>query len=125
MGFSHEKATHHFLLWKDGGVIQVEANSADDTETRDAIRFHLQHIAGMFAAGNFQAPMLIHGQTPPGVPVMIRLKDQIAYTFAATGRGGRVLIATSNPEALKAIQEFLKFQIADHQTGDPLTVSPR
>jgi hypothetical protein len=69
--------------------------------------------------------MLIHGQTPPGVPVMIRLKDQIAYTFAATGRGGRVLIATSNPEALKAIQEFLKFQIADHQTGDPLTVSPR
>src|SRR5947207_13339620 len=67
MGFSHEKTTHHFLLYRDGGAIQVEANDARDAASRDQIRMHLSHIAKMFADGNFQAPMLIHGQAPPGV----------------------------------------------------------
>jgi hypothetical protein len=26
MGFSRAKTTHHFLLYRDGGAIQVEAN---------------------------------------------------------------------------------------------------
>src|SRR5258708_3708847 len=66
MGFSHKKTTHHFLLYPDGGTILVEANDANDTESRDQIRSHLPHIAKMFTAGDFQAPMLVHGKTPPG-----------------------------------------------------------
>jgi hypothetical protein len=61
MGFSHEKTTHHFELNYDGGVIDVRANDVKDTESRDQIRGHFQHIAQMFAAGNFNAPMLVHG----------------------------------------------------------------
>jgi len=38
---------------------------------------HLSHIAQMFADGNFQAPMLIHDQAPPGVPTLQRLKAAI------------------------------------------------
>jgi hypothetical protein len=33
-------------------------------------------------------------------------------------RGGRIRITTNNKEALAAVHEFLRFQIADHQTGD-------
>jgi hypothetical protein len=124
MGFSHEKTTHHFLLSKDGGVISVEANDAKDTESRDQIRGHLPHITQMFAAGNFNAPMLVHDRTPPGVPVMQRLKGEITYKFEPTPRGGRVIIASANTEALSGIHEFLRFQIKDHQTGDPLDVRP-
>ena len=40
----------------------------------------MQKIAGMFAQGNFSLPMFIHDTIPPGVEVMKRLKDQIAYT---------------------------------------------
>ena len=54
MGFSHEKTTHHFRLYADGGAIEVTANDPKDTESRDAIRMHLTHIAGMFAEGNFE-----------------------------------------------------------------------
>jgi len=72
----------------------------------------------MFAAGDFNAPMLIHDRVPPGVPVMQRLKAQIQYTFEPTDRGGRVRIASKHVEAIGAIHEFLKFQIEDHQTGD-------
>ena len=122
MGFSHEKTTHHFRLAKDGGAIEVTANDPNDTESRDQIRQHLTHIAMMFSAGNFNAPMLIHDQTPPGVPVMKRLKSQIKYEFENMESGGRVKISTVNREAIDAVHEFLRFQITDHQTGDPLTL---
>lgn len=125
MGFSHEKATHHFRLYDDGGAIDIEANEKTDTSTRDQIRMHLSHIARMFADGNFRAPMLIHDQVPPGVPTLQRLKQKITYRFVVTDRGGSVLITTSDPEALKAVHEFLKFQISDHQTGDSTAVIPR
>ena len=118
MGFSHAKTTHHFLLKTDGGAIQVEANDAGDIASRDQIRQHLKHIAKKFAAGDFAAPMFIHAQTPPGAPVMQSLKAEIKYEFEELERGGRVRISTAIPEAIKAIHEFLRFQIKDHQTGD-------
>ncbi|MEO6726337.1 MAG: hypothetical protein ABIP14_13695 [Blastocatellia bacterium] len=118
MGFSHEKTTHHFRLKADGGVIEVEANAADDTASRDQIRTHLSHIARKFAAGDFTAPMFIHSQTPPGVPAMKQLKAEVKYQFEELERGGRVRITTTNPQAIKAIHEFLRFQIEDHKTGD-------
>jgi hypothetical protein len=118
MGFSHAKTTHHFLLKPDGGVIQVEANEANDVAGRDQIRRHLKHIANKFSEGDFAAPMLIHAQTPPGVPAMRSLKMEIEYEFEALERGGLVRISTNNPGAVKAIHEFLRFQIKDHQTGD-------
>ena len=121
MGFPHDKTTHHFRLYSDGGAIEVTADDSKDSKTIAAIRSHLAHIAMMFSAGNFNAPMLIHDQTPPGVPVMKRLKSQIKYEFESVESGGRVKITTSNREAIDAVHEFLRFQISDHQTGDPLT----
>ncbi|MFZ0818554.1 MAG: hypothetical protein WAM91_00675 [Candidatus Acidiferrales bacterium] len=123
MGFSQDKATHHFLLFPDGGSIQIVANTATDTTTRDQIQMHLAHIAQMFSNGNFQIPMLIHDKVPPGVPAMQRLKAAITYKFEKLGSGGQVRITTKNAEALSAIYEFLRFQIADHQTGDSTQVT--
>ncbi len=118
MGFSHEKTTHHFLLFKDGGAIEVQANDPADKTSRDEIRMHLSHIAEMFAEGNLNVPMFIHGTTPPGATVMEKLHDQIHYKFQETDAGARVRIRTANKQALKAVHEFLRFQIAEHQTGD-------
>jgi hypothetical protein len=83
---------------------------------------HLGHIATMFAAGDFNIPMLVHDKVPPGTPAMIQLKSEIKYAYQKTSRGGRVRITTRNPDALAAVHEFLRFQITDHQTGDPLKV---
>jgi hypothetical protein len=125
MGFSHENTTHHFLLYRDGGAIEVTANDPADTESRDQIRMHLGHIAKMFASGDFDVPMLVHDKVPPGTPVMARLKSKITYVYEKTDRGGRVRIKTKSAEALAAVHEFLRFQITDHQTGDPLTTAER
>ena len=123
MGFSQTQTTHHFLLTKDGGVIQVEANDPKDTQNRDLIRTHLTHISRAFASGDFSDPLAVHDKYPDGVPVMHRLKGDIHYTFEQTTQGGRVLIKTANPQALDAIHEFLRFQVKEHKTGDSLNVN--
>jgi hypothetical protein len=83
-----------------------------------AIRSHLTHIATMFSNGEFSIPMFVHDQVPPGVPVMKEKHAEISYTFEELPTGGSVLIKTTNPDALKGVQEFLRFQIEDHHTGD-------
>jgi hypothetical protein len=123
MGFSHEKTTHHFRLYPDGGAIEAEANDSKGAASRDQIRSHFGHIVTMFAAGNFSAPMLIHTQHPPGSEVMKHLRNVIEYGVESTEKGARIHIKTKDSEALCAIHEFLRFQISDHQTGDPVEVT--
>jgi hypothetical protein len=123
MGFSHEKTAHHFRIYADGGAIEAEANDAQDTVSREVIRAHFGHIATMFAAGDFSAPMLIHVENPPGTEEMKRLSNTIQYNVENTERGARIRITTKNSEALQAVHKFLRFQIADHQTGDTTEIT--
>ena len=123
MGFSHEATTHHFRLFKDGGEIAVIAKDPNDKASIEQIRTHLGHIAKMFSAGNFNAPMLIHDTNPPGAATMTRLKEQIRYELSETERGARIRLVTASPDTTDAVHAFLLFQIIDHQTGDAPTIS--
>jgi hypothetical protein len=122
MGFAHDKTTHHFELHYDGGIIDVRANDAKDAESRDQIRTHFRHIAQMFANGNFNAPMLVHSQNVPGTAIMTELKGQLHWELQETPRGARMTVTADSKPALDAVHEFLKFQIADHKTGDCTSV---
>jgi hypothetical protein len=117
MGFPHDRTTHHFRLYSDGGAIEVTANDAKDAQNTEAIRSHLTHIVSKFSKGDFSIPMLVHDQPPPGVAVMKEKSAEIAYSFEELTAGGRVRIKTANQDALKAVHAFLRFQIADHHTG--------
>jgi hypothetical protein len=121
MGFSQATTTHHFLLKPDGGVIAVSANDPKDAATRDQIRMHLSHIAHAFAKGNFDIPMFVHDEVPPGVAVMKRLSGEIQYQLRQTDGGGEVVVSSKSAEAVHAIHDFLAYQIREHKTGDPIT----
>jgi hypothetical protein len=123
MGFDQEKTVHHFVLTASGGYIDVSVRDASDSSNRSAIQSHLGHIAQMFKDGNFDIPMLVHGEKPAGVETLQRLKDKIKYEYKATDRGGRVIVTTSDKQALQGVHEFLRYQIKEHKTGDSL--SPR
>jgi hypothetical protein len=122
MGFSHETTTHHFRLYNTGGAIEVSANDPKDSATRDEIRMHLSHIVNRFAAGDFNVPMFIHDTTPPGAATMAKLRGQIRYRYHDTASGAKIQVSTTHAEALQAIHAFLRFQISDHQTGDPTEI---
>jgi len=124
MGFPHDKTTHHFRLYSDGGAIEVTVNDSKDTQNVQAIRSHLTHIVTMFANGDFSVPMFVHSQVPPGVTEMKEKSSAISYTFEKLPDGGRVRITTKDRDALNAVQDFLRFQIEEHHTADTATIEP-
>jgi hypothetical protein len=123
MGFPHDKTTHHFRLYSDGGAIEVTVTDSKDSQNTQAIRSHLTHIVTMFSDGEFSVPKFVHDQVPPGVPMMREKRAEISYSFEEMPSGGRVRIKTTNPEALKTVHDFLRFQIEDHHTGDTTEVA--
>jgi hypothetical protein len=118
MGFPHDKTTHHFRLLADGGAIEVTVDDSNNTQNVQAIRSHLAHIVTMFSNGDFSLPMFVHSQVPPGVTEMKERRAEISYSFEELPAGGRVRISTKNHDVLNAVQDFLRFQIVDHDTGD-------
>jgi hypothetical protein len=77
----------------------------------------------MFSNGEFSIPMFVHDQVPPGVPVMKEKRTEISYSYEELPAGGRVRIKTTNAETLKAVHDFLRFQIEDHHTGDTTEIA--
>jgi len=125
MGFDQHRTTHHFLIDADGGTIQVTAKDAGDAESERRIRAHLQHIAKAFAEGDFSLPLFIHETEPPGTAIMKERRSMLSFTFERMPAGGKVVIRTSDPPALAALHDFLRFQIREHKTGDPLMPAER
>jgi hypothetical protein len=123
MGFSHETTTHHFRHYPSGDSIEVSATDPKNSNSRDQIRTHLSHIVKMFSAGDFNVPMFIHDTTPPGASTMSRLRDRIHYQLEETPQGAKIEVSSKKEEALKAIHDFLRFQISDHKTGDSVEIS--
>ena len=121
MGFDQDKTVHHFLLLHAGGAIVVTSKDAADAESIAQIRSHLREIATSFGDGLFDKPVATHGELPPGAGTMATNKARITYRYAERGDGATVVIETTDPDALEAIHEFLRYQIVEHKTGDPLT----
>ena len=123
-GMTHEE--HQAQMKKDaemsGGAIEVGVNAAADIAGRDAIRAHLKEIAADFAKGNFEKPFMTHAEAPAGVETMKQLVGRIRYSFKQTAGGGMVRIETNDTAARDAVHRFLRYQITEHATGDPLTV---
>lgn len=125
MGFSHEKTGHHFRAPQRQRLIEVDAKGPADVQSREQVRIHLTQFAHRFSSGDFGLPMFIHSRVPPGVPVIKKLGSEITYRYEPTERGGIVRIRGTNEEAIRSIHEFLKFQIADHRTGDSAQIQTR
>jgi hypothetical protein len=118
MGFSHETTTHHFRLLAEGGTVEVTANDTNDEADVKAIRSHLAHITSAFAQGDFSAPMSVHNELPPGLTTMKLLQAKVRYQLEDMPAGARLSIRSEDPVAVAAIQDFLRYQIREHRTGD-------
>jgi hypothetical protein len=122
MGFDQDAATHHFRLTPTGGAIEVTVESGSDDSVVAAVRNHLRSIASEFAQGDFGKPVATHGEAPAGVAVMQKSGAAITYRYEDLPRGGTVRMAATDGRAVQAIHQFLRYQITEHRTGDPLEV---
>jgi hypothetical protein len=122
MGFDQDATTHHFKLAPAGGSIEITVKNEKDEAVIAAVRNHLRSIAADFARGAFDKPFQTHGEVPPGVTEMQADKDSIAYRYEDLPQGGAVRIVTTDARAQEAVHAFLRYQIKEHQTGDPTEV---
>jgi hypothetical protein len=118
-GMSHESSHHNFRQFKDGGAIELRANDPNDTAMIDMIRTHLREINASFVKSDFSTPMFVHGHAPDGVAEMKQLARRIRYRYEDVEHGGRIRVTSTDPKALAAIHDFLKFQVVEHHTSDP------
>ena len=122
MGFDQDRVAHHFRLTPGGGTIRVEVKDRSDAATLAAIRSHLRQIATDFAEGDFEAPFATHAELPPGAGIMQQFKSAIGYEYVETPGGGEVRIVAADEHAVAGVHEFLRYQIREHKTGDPLEI---
>lgn len=121
MGVDQYTSTHVFEDLADGGRIELQRDT-DDSVGAEQIRAHLKLIADRFNAGDFAIPGFVHDTDEvPGTTVMAERRGAIDYEFAELPRGGEVRIRTDDPEAVRAVHEFLAFQRSDHRTGNHAT----
>ncbi|HEY7893473.1 MAG TPA: hypothetical protein VIC24_01095 [Gemmatimonadaceae bacterium] len=113
MGVDQYTSIHHFDDLPNGGRITL-VRAADDTAGASRIQQHLRAIAAAFAAGDFSSPMLVHMKDVPGTRVMATKKAVIRYSVRPLDRGGQLTIHTTDPDAVRAVHEFLAFQRAEH-----------
>lgn len=125
MGFDQDSAEHHFILGADGGSIQVTVKPGAAAKVLTDIRNHLQTITSEFAKGDFAKPFQTHAEAPPGVDVMKRAGTSISFRYEEIANGGTVRIASPDAVVVKAIHDFLRYQITEHKTGDPLRPPPQ
>jgi hypothetical protein len=116
MGVDQYTSTHRFDALPDGGRIELQRNE-DDPDGITQIRAHLQQIARAFTAGDFSTPAFVHLRQMPGAAVMARKKEAITYSFSPLPRGGQLRLTTADPEALRAIHQFMAAQRGDHRAG--------
>lgn len=119
MGFDQDATTHQFELAATGGSIEVTARDNAEAEVIAQVRSHLQAIAREFAHGDFGKPIETHAELPPGVSLMQKYAPFIQYQYAPLPRGGVVRIRTADVEALRAVHEFLRYQMKEHRTVGP------
>lgn len=117
MGVDQYTSQHVFEPLPNGGRIVLQRKEADSA-AEAVIRQHMQTIAKAFAAGDFALPGFVHAMKDvPGTQQMRTLRTEITYTARDLPRGGEVVIATTNPQAVAAIHDFLAFQRMDHRAG--------
>jgi hypothetical protein len=116
MGVDQYTSTHRFDALPDGGRIELQRD-VDDPEGVAVIRQHLREITAAFQAGDFRIPGFVHAQVVPGTVVMAQKGERIRYTYSDLVRGGQVRITTDDPDALRAVHDFMAFQRHDHRAG--------
>ncbi len=122
LGVSVEKVVLHFYLVKNGGVIDLTAKDPKDSITVNAIQKYLQNQKELWEKGKESAVTHIHERPPEAAATMRKLRNDITFYTAKTDAGAVLRMFSINDQARGAIQDYLKFEIAEHKTGDSPTV---
>ena len=120
-GIDSDRVQRHFYVLKNGGAIEITAKDANDEATIKAIRTWLKKESDFFTKGNYESAAAIYGKAPESTIQLKKLRDEVNFAMVQEDNGAVLRMLTVNPQAKAAIHEYLKFQIDQLGTGDPIT----
>jgi hypothetical protein len=115
-GVDQYTSTHLFDALADGGRIGLQ-RVVDDPAAVDRVRQHLKETAAAFASRDFSLPAFAHMRQVPGMAVMAERRDRVEHVYRNLPRGGELRLTTKDPDALRAIHEFVAFLREHHPAG--------
>lgn len=122
LGVSLDKVTVHFYLVKNGGVIEFAAKDPNDSASIAAIQKYLQNQKDLWEKGKESAVTEVHAKPPESASTMRKLRNEITFYMAKTDNGAVLRMFSINEQAKNAIQDYLRFEITEHKTGDSPTI---
>lgn len=114
MPFDLEKTQHIFDKTDSGGIQQVIAKDAGDTQQIALIRQHLSGLASRFSQGDFSGPKRIHGNDMPGVAALSSAGGRIVFIYQDLPNGGQLEYRSDEPSLIDAIHSYFDAQLHDH-----------
>jgi hypothetical protein len=126
--YDRHRVVHHFYLYPDGGMVTLTVTDPSDAETRKAVRAYVQRVSQLMVVGNLTR---LREQFGDGVPGLTRIaeargrKATITVHSSTPDEGSQIIFSTADAAALEGLHDFLRFQITDLKTGDPLEVRER
>ena len=114
MPFDLDATTHIFTETDSGGIQEVVADDASDTENIALIELHLADEAAKFQAGDFSDPEAIHGASMPGLAVLQERFDEVDVALLPHPAGATLTYTTADPEVIDAIHAWFDAQVSDH-----------
>lgn len=116
MPFDMSKTQHIFKMTESGGVQQVVAKDAGDTDQIALIQQHLRHEAEKFQRGDYSDPAALHGADMPGLKDVQTGAAAIKVSYAALPLGAEITFETTDLHLLTAIHRWFGAQLSEHGT---------
>ena len=115
MPFNLEQTTHIFSKSPSGGIQQVIAKEATNTQQINLIREHLTKISTQFKHRNFSDPEKIHGKNMPGLAALqAATSTDISMVYQKLPNGAEITYSTQLPELITTIHQWFDAQLSDH-----------
>lgn len=114
MPFHLDKTLHIFNKTQHGGVQQVIAKQATDSEQIGLIRQHLLEISERFKQGDFSRQQIIHGDNMPGLQDLSANYRNIRFDYRPLPNGAEIEYAAEDTALVDAIHRFFNAQLSDH-----------
>lgn len=113
--YAVDQALEGFASTPTGGIMQITAKSAKDSQQIKRMQQYLRQTAQEYRKGDFSSTERFHGTHMPGLAQMKAAKtDQIQYQFKALPNGGQILFSTEDPQLLDALHAWIDAQIKEH-----------
>jgi hypothetical protein len=91
-----------------GGSIQVVATDLGDTATITQIRGQLQELVKRVKSGDYRRPPFLDAQVKPEMESLLPFAAHITFQLEELQGGGKVLISATQPDAVAAVQRFIR-----------------